>query len=334
MVFLLLLFPFVSHSQDGPFYITDNNIQREFHFHIPKNLPPQSPLVYDFHGWGGNGSSIMSTTNFNALADQNNFAVCYPSGLEDGSGLTLWDVEGLSDINFILSLNDTLQEAYQFDTTRFFATGFSFGAEMSYHIANCQTTNTFAAIAPVGGTMWDYSANGWPIVCTPSNDISVFVLHGTNDEDFDFDGGNYPDEGAYLSIPSIVSYWSDYNSCTYTDDYTLPDLNNDNNLTEVTKYCNVNTGHKVWLYKVNNGQHEWFDESPSGDHDFWASEAIWNFFSQVSCTTTGIDELTPINNRKLVKTVNLLGQEIRPQPNTLLVHMYDDGTVVKKIIFE
>jgi len=62
-----------------------------------------------------------------------------------------------------------------------------------------------------------------------------------------------------------------YNDCSLNDNYTLPHINNDNKLTEVTKYNNIITGNKVWLCKVNNGLHKWFDVDPWGDNYFWAS---------------------------------------------------------------
>ena len=43
----------------------------------------------------------------------------------------------------------------------------------------------------------------------------------------------------------------------------------------------------------------------------------------------------PINpNRKLEKTVDLLGRETKPQTNTPLIKIYDDGTVEKRIVIE
>ena len=252
LLFILLILSQLVSGQDGPFYFTHNNIQREFYLHIPTNLPLNSPIVYVLHGWGGSGSSIMSTTAFNIVSDQENFAVCYPTALIGSSGMTEWDVEGFSDIDFINELNDSLNSIYQFDLNNVFATGFSYGAEMCYHLANCQTTNMFAAIAPLAGGMWDYINNGWPIICTPTNNISVFVLNGTNDNEFNYNGGYYPGVGEYFSVDSTVSFWVDYNSCSLNDSYTLPDINNDNALTEVTKYNNIITGNQVWLYKVNN----------------------------------------------------------------------------------
>ena len=43
----------------------------------------------------------------------------------------------------------------------------------------------------------------------------------------------------------------------------------------------------------------------------------------------------PINpNRKLQKTVDILGKETKPQTNTPLIEIYDDGTVEKRIVIE
>jgi len=334
LLFILLILSQLVSGQDGPFYFTHNNIQREFYLHIPTNLPLNSPIVYVLHGWGGSGSSIMSTTAFNIVSDQENFAVCYPTALIGSSGMTEWNVEGFSDIDFINELNDSLNSIYQFDLNNVFATGFSYGAEMCYHLANCQTTNMFAAIAPLAGGMWDYINNGWPIICTPTNNISVFVLNGTNDNEFNYNGGYYPGVGEYFSVDSTVSFWVDYNSCSLNDSYTLPDINNDNALTEVTKYNNIITGNQVWLYKVNNGLHEWFDVDPWGDNDFWASEDIWSFFAQVSGNQTSLNETSETSNKRLIKTINILGQETQSISNMLLFNVYDDGTVEKRIIIE
>ena len=76
--------------------------------------------------------------------------------------------------------------------------------------------------------MWDFINNGWPIICSPTINISVFVLNGTNDNEFNYNGGYYPGVGNYLSVDSTVSFWTDYNSCIVNNSYTLPDINNDN----------------------------------------------------------------------------------------------------------
>ena len=333
LLLLLLCVPLIGFSQDGPFYFTHNNIQREFYLHIPNNLPSNSPIVYVFHGWGGNGGQIMSNTAFNILSDQNNFAVCYPTALIDGdngtSGLTSWNCSGLSDVNFIHALNDSLQIQYQFDENRIFATGFSYGGDISFHLARCQGSNIFDAIAPLAGTVFDYMN-----VCTPSTNISVLVLHGTNDNVINYYGGSFPNYGPYMSAPNIVNDWVSHNSCSLDTSYSLLDINNDNNITDVIKYQNMNTGDKVWFYTVNNGLHAWFDVSPWGNDDFWASEEIWNFFSQVETNTTSLNNQENLAEKSLSKIINTLGQEIQSSLDHLLFYIYNDGTVEKKIIIE
>ena len=333
LLLLLLCTPLIGFSQDGPFYLTHNNIQREFYLHIPNNLPSNSPIVYVLHGWGGNGGQIMANTAFNILSDQNNFAVCYPTALIDGdngtSGLTSWNCSGLSDVDFIHALNDSLQIQYQFDENRIFATGFSYGGDMSFHLARCQSSNVFDAIAPLAGTIFDYMN-----ICSPSNNVSVLVLHGTSDGVINYNGGNFPNYGPYMSAPNIVNDWVSHNSCSLDTSYSLLDINNDNNITDVTKYQNINTGDKVWFYTVNNGLHTWFDVAPWGNDDFWASEEIWNFFSQVGSNTTSLNNQDNIPEKNLSKIINILGQEVQSSSNNLLFYIYDDGTVEKRIIFQ
>ena len=50
--------------------------------------------------------------------------------------------------------------------------------------------------------------------------------------------------------------------------------------------------------------------------------------------TSLFDVPTPNPNRKLERVVDLLGREIKPQPNTLFIEIYDDGTITKKIVVE
>ena len=334
-IFLFLFIsPLFIYGQDGPFYFTHNNIQREYYLHIPQNLPVNSPIVYVLHGWGGGGGSMMTYTAFNFLSDQYNFAVCYPTALIDGdggsSGLTSWNTNGLSDVDFIHALNDSLDNQYLFDDNRIFATGFSYGAEMCFHLSRCQNSNIIDAIAPLAGSIFNYMN-----ICTPSTNISTLVLHGTNDNVVNFNGGNFPGYGPYMSANDIVSDLVIYNSCILDTSYSLLDLNNDNNLTNVTKYHNLNSAVKVWFYTVNNGDHSWFDVAPWGVDDFWASEEIWNFFSQIGSSSTYLNDTNnKINDRCLIKIIDVLGRATKDTKNQPIFYIYDDGSVEKKIILE
>ena len=324
----------IGFGQDGPFYFTHNNVQREYYLHIPNNLPVNSPILYVLHGWGGSGGNMMTYTGFNFLSDQYNFAVCYPTALIDGdggnSGLTSWNTNGLNDIDFIHSLNDSLDNQFEFDDNRIFATGFSYGAEMCFHLSRCQSSNIIDAIAPLAGSIFDYMN-----ICTQITSISTLVIHGTNDNVVSYYGGYFPNYGPYMSANNIVSDLVNHNSCTLDTSYSLSDLNNDNILTDVDKYHNLNTGTKVWFYTVNNGNHSWFDVPPYGNDDFWASQEIWSFFSQINNTTTNLNNNNhKFNDRRLIEIINVLGIPSKDLKNKPLFYIYDDGTVEKKLIVE
>ena len=106
-------------------------------------------------------------------------------------------------------------------------------------------------------------------------------------------------------------------------------------LTDVIKYHNLNSGVKVWFYTVNNGNHSWFDVAPWGVDDFWASEEIWNFFSQIGSNTTYLNDINhKMNDRYLIKIIDALGRATKDTKNQPIFYIYDDGSVEKKIISE
>jgi chitinase len=53
-----------------------------------------------------------------------------------------------------------------------------------------------------------------------------------------------------------------------------------------------------------------------------------------NCISTNIFDHENISNRKLIKVINVLGEEIYNKRNTLLFYIYDDGTVEKRITIE
>lgn len=57
----------------------------------------------------------------------------------------------------------------------------------------------------------------------------------------------------------------------------------------------------------------------------------WTYFSE-NCNSTSIQEQTI--NKELFKVTDLLGRESKPQTNTPLIEIYNDGSTEKKIIIE
>ena len=67
------------------------------------------------------------------------------------------------------------------------------------------------------------------------------------------------------------------------------------------------------------------DSYGAGDRDI--------FLIKKEANTTSIFNL-PNPNRKLHKVVDVLGREINPQPNNIIIEIYDDGSIKKKIVVE
>ena len=99
--------------------------------------------------------------------------------------------------------------------------------------------------------------------------------------------------------------------------------------------CSANTKYPHLIFTPpNNGDYDiLFDEYwnsycqhfNDGIHDYFS------YYMEVLSSTTKINENVP-PERKLIKILNVFGQETTIKPNTLLFYIYDDGAVAKKII--
>ncbi|MBC8266886.1 MAG: prolyl oligopeptidase family serine peptidase [Flavobacteriales bacterium] len=330
---ILLFLPIFSFSQQSLTF-QHGGLTREYILYKPVNLPINAPLVFVFHGYGGDGQTIMNYSNMNTIADQNGFAVCYPEGtlawgdqfFDVGYDFINWSVD---DVGFSVALANYLQTTHQLDPYRTFSTGLSNGGDISYMLA-CQASTTFRAIAPVAGMILANIYNN----CNATVPIPVFEIHGTVDNVTFYNGDmtNSGGWGAYLSIPATIDYFKTKNNLTDLFVDTLPDIDpNDGSIIERNIYSSPNTTNEVWLYKVIGGGHDW--PGSWGNMDVDISQEIWNFFDQMSQTITAIDEMKNIN-KKLLKITDILGRETIPTKNTPLFYIYDDGTVEKKIIID
>lgn len=332
LIFIILFSPFVLCSQQN-FTFMHDGLSREYIYYAPNNLPANSPLVFVGHWFGGNAQDMMNSCDFNTLADQNNFAVCYPQGTTDSWGDIFWNIgydfhQGVNvdDVGFLVSLAQHLQSTYNLSTTNTFFTGMSNGGEMCYLLA-CEAGNTFRAVAPVAGGLWlNYlNQNG----CNPTTPIPVFVKHGTNDNvtwytgDLTNSNGYW---GAYLSVDSIINIFVSQNSLTNLIIDTLPNINNNQRITVTYKYSSPSTYKEVWLYKYINGGHSW------GADDWDIEDEIWYFFNQMIGQFINVAEFK--TEKKIVKIIDVLGKEVPIKFNTPIIYIYNDGTVEKKIIID
>ena len=272
-----------------------NGETREYLLHIPKNIQPNSPLVFVLHGLRSTNSFIQENTRMDSVADENGFVVCYPQGssstektIYTDRGSYFWNVgyeihknETVDDIFFLKSLAIFLQNKYNLDPEKTFCTGMSNGGDMSY-LLGCEAPDIFKAIAPITGCMmeWIYES------CSENDPVPVFQLHGTKDNTTYYEGDveNRDKWGAYMGVESTIKFWVDRNQCTLLRIDTLPDINKkDGSYIIREKYADGINKNEVWFYKIINGYHEWpiKERRHWGNKDINTSDEIWKFFSRI-----------------------------------------------------
>jgi polyhydroxybutyrate depolymerase len=279
--------------------ILSNGLERTYRIHIPSSLPENATpaLVFALHGGGGTGDGMERTLTlggFNTLANQYNFIVVYPDGIEknwnDGRK-NLTDQahqQNIDDVGFFTDLIDNLTNEFNIDPHRIFVTGISNGAMMSYRIG-FEIPEKIAAIAPVAGAiptdLLDYNISDAP--------ISVCIISGTLDPLVPWDGGivgtpRNP-RGTVISVPESALFWVTHNNCSRLPNSTvLPDIDpTDHTWVQQDIYSEGTDNTEVALYTIFNGGHTWPDgyqylpEVLIGRtcHDINANTVIWEFFS-------------------------------------------------------
>ncbi len=256
--------------------ITHDGGPRTYSLTIPTSYTGNAPLplVLNLHGIGTDGSIQRGYSQFDPVAEANDFFVVYPNGLD-----LQWDSgfgTGVDDVGFLSDLIDTLSMAYNIDPNRVYSTGMSNGGFQSYQLA-CELSDKIAAIASVTGAL--------PVVvnlgCNPTHPMPVMQIHGTADGTVLY-LGQWPN---YFGALAGVEEWVAKNNCNPTPDITnVPDINTADNCTASRYYyTGCDGGAEVELYRVDGGGHTW-PGTPIvigvTNQDFSASEVIWEFFNR------------------------------------------------------
>ncbi len=269
--------------------ITVDGRTRTYLLHIPTGYRTTTayPLVFSFHGAGGNGKQMAAKTGFNAYADRDGFIAVYPDGIDnswnDGRGTTQVDKRGVNDVGFVSALIDHLAAKLSIDRKRVFATGMSNGGIFSHRLG-CELSSQISAIGPVAGEIPEAIVSS----CKPSSPMSRIAIHGVADPLNPFLGGETRGGagGRILSAQATAEKWAAHNGCLLNPSKTkLPVTVNDGTSVEQWIYPNCKNGTDVILYAVNGMGHAWPPQSGeiprvSGktSHNIDATEVIWEFF--------------------------------------------------------
>ena len=162
----------------------------------PSPLPAAAmPVIFGFHGGGGNAGSWLNAMPLHQLGAKEGFASVFMQGcadvLKDCStpGKYFWNigkkglVQKVNDQSFVKEVlrRLTVVHKLKIDTRRLFATGHSMGGMFSYSLW-CDQPGLFAAIGPLSGPPTDAT-------CKVQSHASIFHAHGAKDLNVPFARG-------------------------------------------------------------------------------------------------------------------------------------------------
>jgi len=287
--------------------MVSDEIKREFFVHIPSTYQTGKavPIVFVFHGGGGNAVGIAKFSGFSLLSEQNEFIAVYPQSIDkhwnDGrDSVKFRDHDAkINDVSWIKELITELDRKYSIDKERIYATGISNGGMFVQRLA-IEMAEHLAAVASVTAQI--------PIQLAkkiPGRKISVMIINGTEDPCVPYKGGEVtapklfpllanlkrqPNRGKVISTDDTIGFWLKHNEIgTRGRLSVLPDIKRaDGSTAERTEWTNKKTALSVVLYKIIGGGHTWPGAKQylpirivgSTCGDFNASIAIWEFFSK------------------------------------------------------
>jgi len=291
-----LLGPKDAHADDLLTYRWQG-VDRTAILHIPAGAAGHpAPLVIVMYGSDDKAANFQKNSGFDAVADRENFITLYPEAI-DGA----WNIksrkpaingEPVDDIGFFRTMIDDLVSRKIADGSRVYATGFSFGALMTYTLA-CALPDRISAIAPVASAINEAQVED----CKPGHPMPVMMINGTSDDVQRYDG-YIRSFGRLLSVPETTEYWRRIDGCTGETSTPLPHLN-PHDLTRASLVqwtgCQADTG--VQLYRIENGGHCWprlarpdtgsgMDDPPDGprfggcSNDIETAAEVWSFISR------------------------------------------------------
>jgi polyhydroxybutyrate depolymerase len=261
-------------------------IERTYALHRPRSNQTEHPLalVLNFHGAGGTGEREAELTGLNEFADQRQFIVVYPDGLDHrwtGDLPKQGEPESLNDVLFVRALVDQLEKTYSINPDRIMATGISNGGAFAQQLA-CRAGSPFSAVVSVSGILNVADA----AACAPDRPVHFTLFHGTADPILPFEGGELSlRDGTHINLLSVagtMALWARFNKCqTQTQPLDVKDISQTPDGTQVQQihYLNCELHGSSVLYKIIGGGHTWPGSSPATPN-----EAMGRISHQVSAS--------------------------------------------------
>lgn len=264
-------------------------VERTYIVHLPSAYSggDELPVLFVFHGGGGEGAGMARVTHMSDVADERGFIAVYPDGIDKNWNDGRPEVNpGVDDVGFISALIEELKREYHIDGRRVYSTGISNGGMFSLRLA-CELSDKIAAVAPVAALMGEVLSQ----TCSPPRPVPVMFVMGTDDPLVPWEGGDIGTDRVYrgraLSAAGSVSFWVTADGCSEIPAVTyLPDAEpGDGTRIRRETYAGGRNGSEVVMLVVEGGGHTW----PGGEQymrelvigitslDIDAGEVIWDF---------------------------------------------------------
>ncbi len=238
---------------------------RQYRLYIPQSYDASkpAPLILNYHGFTNNINVQYNQSNFQQLAEDNQFIFVTPQGLGFLAGWAINNNFGGNedDLGFSDALINKIQEDYNINEKRIYATGFSNGGFFSYRLA-CELSSRIAAVASIAGSMTRrWIANNQ---CQPQHPTAVLQITGTNDNVISINGN-----GTNESIQDVMEYWASVNNAD-----TTPDVIQLGGGSTRSIWDNGDNGVTAEFIRVQGKGHSWNGGNVN------TSQEIWDFFSR------------------------------------------------------
>lgn len=182
--------------------VTVDGVARQFIVYVPQSYTDQTamPLVFMFHGAGGDGEIFYNISEWKEEAERENFIAMFPSALkycffEDGQQRrqTKWLHDGFlalercegqalnDDVAFVRLMAEYLQQRYTVDARRIYASGFSSGGAFVNTRLAREAADLLAAVSTVGVYPLGPSEGQDEILSAyhVMGEVDAFLLEGT-----------------------------------------------------------------------------------------------------------------------------------------------------------
>ena len=161
-------------TASSPCTIDVKGTTREYYLNLPTGYDGKKPVpvVWEYHPMGGNAKQGITMYGLNSKLT--NVIFVSPQGLGSTPG---FPNTGGEDENMTRAINAEIEAKYCTDTSRYFATGFSYGGSMSFTAA-CNMSDIFRAVGAESGS----TVSGATCASKkPARMVAVWATHGDAD---------------------------------------------------------------------------------------------------------------------------------------------------------